>query len=96
MLNFIANYKDASGNDYHNVMQAFTHQGMLIPAANGINTELKSKGYTLHALAYVPGDFTMPELERMSDVGPMSKGAVLLYMTDAFARECLEEQKASR
>lgn len=96
MLNFIANYKDASGNDYHNVYQAFTHQGMLLSAAYGINIELESKGYTLHALTYVPGDFTMPELERMSDVGPTPKDAVLLYMTGTFARECMEEMEPNR
>lgn len=82
MLNFIADYTDRAGHDLHMSFQAFADgPAAKMLAAIQIFRGLEAEGFTPQAIIYVPGNYTMPELDRMSEVGPIPPGARPVYVS---------------
>lgn len=66
--NYIADYKDRSGNDLHNIFQIPTFAIKdEQDGAMAVKGFLLSNGYTPMVIVSVTGDYTMDELERMAE-----------------------------
>lgn len=66
--NYIADYKDSSGNDFHNEFQI--PKSTVKDETDGalcIKDFLLENGYTPVAILNIKGDFTMAELKKISE-----------------------------
>lgn len=70
MLNFIADYRDPAGREYHQAFQVSTDDKRA--ASWRILWELRLQGYILTALFIIPGTYTIGQLTCMADKGPTS------------------------
>lgn len=72
MLNFLVDYVDPTGVDWHTSFQANAGRQHRRLAAVEICRHLKAEGCTPTLIASIPGDYTLEELERICKKGPPS------------------------
>lgn len=82
MLNFIADYRDSAGREYHQAFQASTDDKTA--ASWRILWELRMQGYIITALLIIPRNYTLDQLTRMADDGPASDQYEFACLDPAF------------
>lgn len=82
MLNFIADYRDSAGREYHQAFQVSTNDKRA--ASWRILWELRMQGYIISALLIISGSYTLDQLTRMADDGPACDQYEIACLEPAF------------
>lgn len=82
MFNFIADYRDPTGREYHQAFQVSTDDKRA--ASWRILWELRLQGYILTALFIIPGAYTIGQLTCMANNGPASDQFEVACLDPAF------------
>ena len=82
MFNFIADYRDPAGREYHQAFQVSADDKRA--ASWRILWELRMQGYIISALLIISGSYTLDQLTRMADDGPANDQYEIACLEPAF------------